>query len=251
MRSALVLLAALAVAGALAVVAVAAGDERVVAHAVGLPAIGPAARLAQGEQLCRTGIGVPVGFQRVRVVTITGGRPGPPLAVTVRSRAGRTARARIAGGYPGGTVEARVGAFPAESVVSVCVRNVGVREVVLLGLPPGVLLGDLGDVNVPVEMAVVFVRARPVSTLGQVPAMMRRAALFKPVPAGVLWALLGLVVVGLPALLAASRRGGGAPGAPRTAPPPAARWRRRSASRRAQRRPRSGADMAEGRPGGA
>ena len=98
MRRALVLLAALAVAGALAVVAVAAGDERVVAHAVGLPAIGPAARLAQGEQLCRTGIGVPVGFERVRVVTITGGRPGPPLAVTVRSRAGRTARARIAGG---------------------------------------------------------------------------------------------------------------------------------------------------------
>jgi len=217
MRRALVLLAALAVAGALAVVAVAAGDERVVAHAVGLPAIGPAARLAQGEQLCRTGIDVPVGFERVRVVTITGGRAGPPLAVTVRSRAGRTARARIAAGYPGGTVEARVGAFPAESVVSVCVRNLGVREVVMLGLPPGVLLGDLGDVNVPVEMAVVFVRDRPVSTLGQVPAMMRRAALFKPVPAGVLWALLALVVVGLPALLAGALRAaepapaGGAP----------------------------------------
>src|SRR4051794_3509193 len=206
MRSALVLLAALAVAGALAVVAVAAGDGRVVAHAVGLPAIGPAARLAQGEQLCRRGIDVPVGFQRVRVVTITDGRPGPPLAVTVRSRAGRVARARVAGGYPGGTVEARVGAFPAKSIVSVCVRNLGVRSVVLLGLPPGVLLGDLGDVNIPVEMAVVFVRARPVSTLGQVPAMMRRAALFKPVPAGVLWALLGLVVVGLPALLAGALR---------------------------------------------
>ena len=122
---------------------------------------GPAARLAQGDELCRRGIDVPVGL-RARARGDDHGRPArPPLAVTVRSRAGRVARARIAGGYPGGTVEARVGPFPAESVVSVCVRNLGVREVVLLGLPPGVLLGDLGDVNVPVQMAVVFCATGP------------------------------------------------------------------------------------------
>ena len=104
-----------------------------------------------------------------------------------------------------------------------CVRNLGVREVVLLGLPPGVLLGDLGDVNVPVQMAVVFMRDRPVSTLGQVPAMIRRAALFKPVPAWFLWALLGLMVAGLPALLAgALRAAADDAAAPPGGPPPRA-----------------------------
>ena len=175
MRSGAAVLAALAAAAVLAVLVVAAGDERDVAHAVGLPAIGPAGTLAQGQQLCRRDIEVPVAFERVRVVTTTKGLPGPPLEVRV-SRSGRATRAaRVPGGYQG-TVEARVGHVPAGATVSVCVRNLGVREVVLLGIPPGVLLGDLGDTNVQVEFAVVFARDRAVSTLSQVPEMMRRAA---------------------------------------------------------------------------
>ena len=210
----------------LAVLVVAAGDERDVAHAVGLPAIGPAGTLAQGQQLCRRDIEVPVAFERVRVVTTTKGLPGPPLEVRV-SRSGRATRAaRVPGGYQG-TVEARVGHVPAGATVSVCVRNLGVRELVLLGIPPGVLLGDLGDTNVQVEFAVVFARDRALSTLGQVPEMMRRAAIFKPVAPWVLWLLLAGVVLGLPALLVAALRastagaGADAPPSNHTAPAPA------------------------------
>jgi hypothetical protein len=217
MRSGAAVLAALTAAAVLAVLVVAAGDDRDVAHAVGLPAIGPAGTLAQGQQLCRRDIEVPVAFERVRVVTTTEGLPGPPLEVRV-SRPGRATRvARVPGGYQG-TVEARVGHLPAGATVGVCVRNLGVREVVLLGIPPGVLLGDLGDTNVQVEFAVVFARDRAVSTLGQVPEMMRRAAIFKPVAPWVLWLLLAGVVLGLPALLVAALRASTA-GAGADAPP--------------------------------
>ena len=218
MRSGVAVLLALAVAGVVAVLVVGAGDDRAVAHAVGLPAIGPAGTLAQGDRLCRRDIEVPVSFERVRVVTtIARGLPGPPLAVRVSQRGGDTRIARVPGGYPGGTVEARVGHFPAGATVDVCVRNLGVRDVVLLGLPPGVLLGDLGDTNVQVAFAVVFARDRPLSTLGQVPEMLQRAALFKPVAPWLLWLLLGGVVLGLPALLVAALRSSAA--APRGEPP--------------------------------
>ena len=163
MRSGLVAIAACVAVAVAAILFVAAGDRRDVAHAVGLPAIGPADRLEQGDELCRRAIEVPTAFQRVRVVTVTDGLPGPPLAVSVRSDAGGApARALVPGGYPGGTVEAQIGSWPAGATVTVCVRNLGVREVVLLGLPPGVLLGDLGDVSTQVQPAVVFVRDRPV-----------------------------------------------------------------------------------------
>jgi hypothetical protein len=209
MRSGVAVLVGLAVAGVVAVLVVAAGDDRAVAHAVGLPAIGPAGTLARGDRLCRRDVEVPVAFERVRVVTtIARGLPGPPLEVRVSQRGRPTRVARVPGGYPGGTVEARVGHFPAGARVDVCVRNLGVREVVLLGIPPGVLLGDLGDTNVQVEFAVVFVRDTPLSTLSQVPEMLRRAALFKPVAPWVLWVLLAGVVFGLPALLAAALRAG-------------------------------------------
>jgi hypothetical protein len=227
MRSGVIAIAAFVAAAVLAILLVAARDERDVAYAVGLPAIGPADRLEQGDELCRRSIEVPTAFQRVRVVTVTDGLPGPPLAVTVRpaSGGGDTARARVAGGYPGGTVEARVGSWPAGARVTVCVRNLGVNEVVLLGLPPGVLLGDLGDVSTQVQPGVVFVRDRPVATLSQVPEMLRRAALFKPVAPWHLWLLLALVVLGLPTLLAAALRSTRpAPRAvePAPQPPPAA-----------------------------
>jgi hypothetical protein len=203
MRSGVVAIVALVAAAVGAILLVAAGDEREAAHAVGLPAIGPADRLEQGDELCRRAIDIPTAFQRVRVVTVTDGLPGPPLEVTVRSATGgEAARARVPGGYPGGTVEARAGSWPAGARVTVCVRNLGVREVVLLGLPPGVLLGDLGDVSTQVEPGVVFVRDRPLSTLSQVPEMLRRAALFKPVDAWHLWVLLAAVVLVLPTLLA-------------------------------------------------
>jgi hypothetical protein len=45
-----------------------------------------------------------------------------------------------------------------------------------------------------------------VATLGQLPTMIERAALFKPVDPWLLWVLLGAVALGLPALLIAALR---------------------------------------------
>ena len=54
--------------------------------------------------------------------------------------------------------------------------------------------------------AVVLLRPEPVSTLAQVPEMVERAALFKPVGPGALWALVAAVVLGLPLLLLGALR---------------------------------------------
>jgi hypothetical protein len=203
--------ALLAVVAATVAVLVLAGasDERVVAGSVSLPAVRAASALEPGAGTCRGGIEAPVPFARVRLVTTTEGRPGPPLEVAVRRGGRRVARGRVPGGHPGGTVEARVGPVASGGWVEVCVRNLGHVPVVLLGAPPGVLAGRLGEPELVAAPAVVLVRDRPVSVLGELPQILDRAALFKPVPAWLLWLLLPAVVLGLPALLLAAARASG------------------------------------------
>ena len=202
--------ALLAVAlAALAVCAVAAARHTSdVATAVGLPAVNATTPLAPGETVCRRDIDTPVAFTRVRLVVQPAGGAGPPLAVSVRRDGRRAALGRVAGGYAAGPVEARLGTQPAGRRVDVCVRAGGAAPLVLLGstAPGG---REVYDPPRGALFAVVLLRPEPVSTLGQVPEMVERAALFKPVGPGVLWALLAAVVLGLPLLLLGALRAAG------------------------------------------
>jgi hypothetical protein len=101
-------------------------------------------------------------------------------------------------------------------------ESAGKRPVAFYGDPRGSdAIGDayLDGRRVDGDMHLVFLRSEPRSALSLVPEMIERAALFKPGGAGLLGALLGLVAVGVPLLLAAALRGAlreGGPGPDRT-----------------------------------
>jgi hypothetical protein len=193
---ALIALVAVALAGLAAVLVAGARDERDVVAEAGLPAVRAAATLAPGGHACRGGIDVAAPFSRVRLVTPA----GPRLEVTVTA-AGRTVR----GSGTGATID--VGRVSA-SRVYVCVRNASPAPVTLSGAPADLPPVALGDPFRRAEIAVVLLRARPVSTLSQLGDMLRRAALFKAgwVGGWTFWILLAAIAAGLPALLAAALR---------------------------------------------
>jgi hypothetical protein len=201
MRSVLVAVAAL---GALTVLAAAALDDRERAFTVGLPPVRIAAELPPGERACHTGIEVPAGFSRVQLATASFHRPGPPLTVTAGD-----ARGAVPGGYPdNSTVEVGLGEIGEGERVDVCVTNEGDGRVALYGSPPDTPPDHLGDPDLQPEIGVTFLREEPRSMLELVPQTFERAALFRPawVGAWTFWLLLGLVVAGLPLLLAAAYR---------------------------------------------
>ena len=201
MRSALIAVAAV---GALALLAVAALDDRERAFAVGLPPVRIAAELPPGERACRTGIDVPAGFSRVQLATASFHRPGPPLTVTAGD-----ARGAVPGGYPdNSTVEADLDEIADGERVEVCVTNEGDRRMALYGAPADTPPDYLGDPELKPEIAVTFLRDEPESMLELVPEAFERAALFRPawVGAWTFWVLLGLVAAGVPLLLVAAYR---------------------------------------------
>jgi hypothetical protein len=201
MRSALIAVAAV---GALALLAAAALDDRERAFTVGVPPVRVAVELPPGESSCRSGIDVPAGFSRVQLATASFGRPGPPLSVTAGD-----ARGTVPGGYPdNSTVEVSLSEIEPRQRVEVCVTNEGDRRMALYGAPPDTPPDYLGDPDLKPEIAVTFLRDEPKSMLELVPEAFERAALFRPAWVGAwsFWVLLGLVVAGVPLLLAAAYR---------------------------------------------
>jgi hypothetical protein len=183
---------------------IAALDDRELAFEVGLPAVRPAAELQPGQETCRARIDAADDFDRVRLVVATFGEPGPALEVTVAGR-----RGEVAAGYPdNSSVDARVGHVAAGSPLRACVRNAGATPVAIFGSPPNTPPDDLGDPDLEPLPAVVFVREPPESMLSLVPEAFERSALFKTgwFGAWTAWALLAVVLVALPAALAAAWR---------------------------------------------
>jgi hypothetical protein len=179
-----------------------------VATAVGLPAVNATTPLPVGGTVCRRDIDTPVAFTRVRLVVRPAGGAGPPLAISVRRDGRRVAVGRVDGGFPAGPVEAAVGAQPAGGRVDVCVRAEGAAPVVVLGSTARGAR-EVYDAVRGEAFAVVLLRAGPRSALAEVPEMVQRAALFKPVGPGLLWALLAAIVLGLPLLLLGALRAAG------------------------------------------
>jgi hypothetical protein len=226
MRSGLAALLAVCAAAAVALVLVAAADRRQTAFAFVPRSVFVVGEASPGDQLCQRGLQAPARFDAIDLRLGTGGRPGPPLDVTVRGEGGRTlATGTVApGARDNAQAQARiVPAVPAGTRFDICFRNDGRREVGFYGgswyLSPG--RAYAGRRRLEGNVRIVFLRDEPRSALSLVPDMFRRAALFRPDPVGAwtFWLLLVLVVAGIPALLALALRAAGReePGAaPRT-----------------------------------
>jgi len=197
-------LGTVATLGVLSLLAAAALDDRERAFTVGLPAVRIAAELQPGERVCRKDVDVPADFSRVRLITASFRRPGPALMVTAGA-----ARGTVAGGYPdNSTVEARLDRVAQGERIDVCVSNDGDHRVALFGSPQDTPPYELGNSNLGPALGLEFLRDEPRSMAALVPDAFERASRFRPAWVGpwTFWTLLGLVAVGLPALLAAAYR---------------------------------------------
>jgi hypothetical protein len=210
MRSAALVLAGLVVA-AVAVLAVAAvSDQRDLAFTLGVNPAQVAAPLNAGQEVCQGPVDVPERFRRVQMRVGTFGKPGPPLAVTVRAfPAGLPlARGTLRGGYP----DSRAQTVTLQSVaaggrVSVCVRNVGRKQQVALyggaGAAARTSTASIDGRSLGTDLTLVFKRDEERSVLSLLPTMFERASLFHPGWAGpwLFWTMLAALLLLVPLLL--------------------------------------------------
>ena len=188
MRNAVLVVSALALVGLLLAAAL---DDREIAYPTGLPAVREAAVLAAGDRTCWR-VEAPVAFAAVRLVTGGGG----PLEVTAGDRRGTAP-------VGAGNVTATVGRVAAGRV-RLCARNAGTAPVTLYGVPPDTRVRLLGNPAYEAVPAAVLLRDEPTTALAQLPRMLVRAARFDGgwIGTWVVWALLAVVALGVPALLA-------------------------------------------------
>jgi hypothetical protein len=171
------------------------------------------ATLQPGDELCQQPIAVPpgAGFDRVRFVLGTFGRPGPRVNVTVRDARTDTVlgRGRLPAGYADigrqPSHDVRVGSVPAERTVSVCLADRGDVKVALYGNADVAAAGTTATRQGKAQgydLTLIFLR-KPRPVLAEAGAIARRAALFKPgwMGAWTVWLLAALVVLAVPALL--------------------------------------------------
>jgi len=191
---------------------VAASDERELAFTLGVRPVKVVARLAPGREACQSPLFVQQRFRGVAFEVQSSGTGGSRVDVTVKRRRRILASGRLKPGHAASsTQEVRLDrAVPASlDDVAVCLLNRGASTVSLDG-DIGAGLGR-GDLRVDgrtrdADLRLVFLRERPRSALSLVPEMFRRAALFRPTWVGpwTFWALLALVALGAPLLLAAA-----------------------------------------------
>lgn len=199
----------------LGIAAVAAGDERRVAFTLGVTPESEIVSASEEREVCQGPIYVSAPFEHVGYRLIVDPESAPRLLVEVRSLPDRRVLAdgRIPAGYPPGerSVTARTGTVEAGQAVSVCLRADGAGRVGVMGGPiqasrtsSATAEGRTRDGDV----TLVFLRERPRSALSLVPAMIDRAALWRPgvVSPALLGVLLVAVAIAVPFLLGRALR---------------------------------------------
>jgi hypothetical protein len=161
--------------------------------------------LASGKRLCLTDVTIPRDAQRLRMQVSTAGRPGPALAIELRAGA-YDERLQVPAGYPDGTVlDAPMRPPAAASLGEVCLRQDGGAPIALVGTTEERTLsrpvGKLDGRAIAPDTYLVFDEAGTASALSKTPAILARMSAFRPGIVGpwLLWPLLALVVVGVPA----------------------------------------------------
>lgn len=145
-----------------------------------------AATLPPGQEACQGPIHAIAPFGAVFPWLSPNAAPGAAMTLTVRDYASRAvlATGKVSQGYAAPiapTVELSHPVRQGRDVL-VCLRSAGPKPVGLIGNPSNTRSGQLVVEGRPKRdaMALVFVRPKPVSLLSQIPAVFRRAALFRP-----------------------------------------------------------------------
>lgn len=157
----------------------AATDSRDRAFSLQVPMNSAVASLAPGRELCQGPITATTPFVGLRLWA----NPARSLVVTLRAPGGVIARRAVrTEPTPSGALQVGLGSSIGTGTrFSVCVRNTATAEVALEGGTATPASGALrgGGPAGSNAIAIVFLRSRPPSLLSLLPAVFRRAALFK------------------------------------------------------------------------
>ena len=183
----------------------ASSDERTIAFRIGALPRGPAAVLAPGSSVCQTPIDVQDDTDAVSVPVGTSGRPGAQLTISVDDPRGRVlTQGTVRAGYTDASTQtARFRRVRAGETVSLCIRNDGREPVYPLGEDVVIDSGIVQDGRKStMDMTLTFLRPHRRSVLDLVPAMFRRAAVFRFgwVGAWTYWMLAGFALIAVPVL---------------------------------------------------
>ena len=201
-------LAAAFAVGVTALVVVAAADVRGFRLGLNTESV---VMVAPGQEACRTLIRPPQGGANEVTFWVSGaghGASAPPIAVRVRKgrQSQLLASARVPAGPPGVRHAVLHGSVAGGRKVAACFSvegPAGVRLRPRPGTPTRVVPARLSERSDNVDVALELGRSPERSLLSEVPDIFERASLFRPgwVGAWTFWALLAVLVIGLPALL--------------------------------------------------
>jgi hypothetical protein len=216
MRSAGAVFLGVFAAGLVAILLVGLSDKRVEAFTLGVVPGSGIAQLQAGDTLCQRPIEVEETFSWLRLVVSSPQPPGPPLLVEVRDTGGRVlGHAGVRGGYGKAptNVVAPVGRVDKGRRVAVCVRHQGSKRTTAV-LYGGVAVAAAGsDASLDghglgQDLSVVFLRDSEPTLLSLAGDVVDRASLWHGewIHPWLLWLVVALLVLALPALLALALR---------------------------------------------
>ena len=150
----------------------------------------PLVYVPEAGPVCQAKIDLIAPVYGVNFPVDTRGRPGPPLTVSVYAESGRLlATGRVRGGYAHGSLqEARFRRVREGQTVAVCLRRSGAPAAR----------------GVRSDLTLAFLHREPTSTIGLLPTIFERMALFRFEWVGpwTFWILLALLALVAPALCA-------------------------------------------------
>jgi hypothetical protein len=160
-----------------------------------------------GSRLCMGDVAISAQAQQMRLSVGTYFRPGPALAISVRAP-GYDARARVPGGYKdNSTVVVPLARPPSSGLVTVCVRNTGMRKLALYAAADRAesrVVVTIDGRHVSPTPALSFNEARPVSIAARAGVTAGRIAVFRGFldHSWIVWLLALLAVFAAPLLIA-------------------------------------------------
>ena len=164
--------------------------------------------VAPGEIACIRPVVIDEHSARATFGITTYGKPGPPVRVRLRGR-GYRQTGRIAGGYAD-NLGHQVEIAPPRSAVAAeaCFRNAGRSPLALFGTarhrPNSRSRSRVEERPVNSDIALAFFERGPRSLVDRLPDTVERVTAFRPALVGpwLVWALLALVLLGVPAAAA-------------------------------------------------
>jgi hypothetical protein len=162
-------------------------------------------RVPPGEQLCISDVTIPEDARQLRVQVGTFGRPGPELDFTLRAP-GYSDRVRVPAGYPDSAlITAAMDPPTTARLGDVCVTHRGAAPIALVGTEEARTVsrpeGDVGGKVAEGDTYLAFYERGWASALDRAGEIVNRMSAFRPAVVGpwLLWPLLALVVLGVPA----------------------------------------------------